>query len=51
VYFIYSIFFKKRKDKKPLKALKLLKVFYALGIEAFVEAPRRERLPKARPLW
>jgi len=21
----------------------------ALGIEAFVEAPRRERLPKARP--
>ncbi len=22
---------------------------FALGIEAFVEAPRRERLPKARP--
>ncbi|SEQ14788.1 hypothetical protein SAMN05421824_1289 [Hyunsoonleella jejuensis] len=31
-----------------MKAYKYIDVT-ALGIEAFVEAPRRERLPKARP--
>jgi len=43
----------KRKDKKPLKASRLLKVFYALGIA--VENPQRgtseDLQRKARPLW
>jgi len=33
-----------------LKFLLIVRNF-ALGIEAFVGAPRRERLLKARPLW